>query len=90
MKRHLAIIITFVASLCPSPAGAQSQSNDTLRQSMPKLEIPEITIIGKKAITLPFARKGEIFDVDIYKAPPPDSSLVGRNPLLPLGLLPLP
>jgi hypothetical protein len=58
--------------------------------AMPKLEIPEITIIGKKAITLPFARKGEIYDVNIYEAPPPDTSLIQERPpiLLPVGSLP--
>jgi len=48
-------------------------------REMPKLEIPEITIIGKKAITLPFARKGEIYDVHRYVAPSPDTSLLGER-----------
>ena len=42
------------------------------------LLFPEITIVGKKAITLPFARKGEIYDVNIYQAPPPDTLLLGE------------
>jgi len=58
--------------------------------AMPKLEIPEITIVGKKAITLPFARKGEIYDVNIYDAPPPDTSILEDRPTMPIpiGLLP--
>lgn len=58
--------------------------------AMPRLEIPEITIVGKKAITLPFARKGEIFDVNIFEAPAPDTSLLGDRPMiaLPIGALP--
>lgn len=59
-------------------------------EPMPKLEIPEITIVGKKPITLPFARKGELYDVPLYTAPEPDSSLLGDSPpvSLPLGVLP--
>lgn len=61
---------------------AQEQQPEQEKKEMPKLEIPEITIIGKKAITLPFARKGEIYDVTRYVAPPPDTSLLGdRGPL---------
>lgn len=56
-------------------AGSVPAGVDTTQ--LPKLEIPEITIVGKKAITLPFARKGEIYDVTPYQAPPPDTSLLG-------------
>ncbi|HLB00397.1 MAG TPA: hypothetical protein VJO14_03335 [Bacteroidota bacterium] len=58
--------------------------DSTRRGVLPKLEIPEITIVGKKAITLPFARKGEIYDVPLYEAPPPDSGLLADRP--PIGL----
>lgn len=70
---------------------ARGQAPDTtLRRDLPRLEIPEITIVGKKAITLPFARKGEIFEVPVYEAPPPDSGLLADRPplLLPEGTLP--
>jgi len=69
---------------------AQQQDTVTQQKELPKLEIPEITIIGKKAITLPFARKGEIFDVSIYEAPPPDTSLLleRSSVQLPVGSLP--
>lgn len=61
---------------------AQEQTQEQEKKEMPKLEIPEITIVGKKAITLPFARKGEIFDIHRYVAPPADTSLLGeRGPL---------
>ncbi len=68
---------------------AQATAPDTL-VSMPRLEIPEITIVGKKAITLPFARKGEIYDVNLYQAPPPDSSILGDRlaTAMPIGLMP--
>ncbi len=48
-------------------------------KEMPKLDIPEITIVGKKAITLPFARKGEILTINIYEAPKPDTSILGNK-----------
>ena len=57
---------------------------------MPKLEIPEITIVGKKAITLPFARKGEIYDVNIFEVSPPDTSLIEERPAMPLPIGSLP
>ena len=63
-----------------APPSASGQKVQTQRRDMPRLEIPEITIVGKKAITLPFARKGELFDVPIYDAPPPDSSLLLERP----------
>ena len=63
---------------------------DSVRKEMPRLEIPEITIVGKKAITLPFARKGEIYDIPVYEAPGPDSALLTERPPidLPPGSLP--
>lgn len=76
-------IVSLMLAFCAVSLFAQ----DSLKQSqqeMPKLEIPEITIVGKKAITLPFARKGEIYDVNLYTAPPPDSSLLEARPDLPL------
>jgi len=58
------------------------EAKDTV--GLPRLEIPEITIVGKKAITLPFARKGEIYDVNVYEAPPPDTGLLGVRESVPL------
>jgi hypothetical protein len=67
-----------------------AQTPDTTGQGMPKLDIPEITIVGKKAITLPFARKGEVFDVKLFQPPAPDSSLLGErlSSSLPVGIMP--
>ncbi|MBI5216987.1 MAG: TonB-dependent receptor [Ignavibacteriae bacterium] len=67
-----------------------AQAPDTTGQGMPKLDIPEITIVGKKAITLPFARKGEVFDVKLFQPPAPDSSLLGErlSSSLPVGTMP--
>src|SRR5207245_3006151 len=51
---------------------------------------PEITSVGKKAITLPFARRGQVYDVDVSEAPPADSSILGQPPSMSLlsGSLP--
>jgi hypothetical protein len=69
---------------------AQQPDSLTPQKELPKLEIPEITIVGKKAITLPFARKGEMYDVTVYEAPTADSSLLldRVEPQLPVGSLP--
>ena len=88
MKR---LIVLALIAMCWKSAGfAQDQPKDTT-VTMPKLEIPEITIVGKKAITLPFARKGEIYDVNIFQAPPPDSSLLGERmeTAMPVGSMPV-
>ncbi len=89
MKTFLLSVLIVLTSSVRSE-WASAQTNETASDSLPRLEIPEITIIGKKAITLPFARKGELYDVDIYQAPPPDSSLLGKRPPLALANLSLP
>lgn len=95
LNRSLAAA-AFAAALAAAAPDAAAQdpaapaAPDTVRRELPRLEIPEITIVGKKAITLPFARKGEIFDVPVYEAPPPDSGLLTERPPidLPPGSLP--
>ncbi|MBI4548862.1 MAG: TonB-dependent receptor [Ignavibacteriae bacterium] len=85
------ILLMLCLALWLASAGrAQEQDTVARQKELPKLEIPEITIIGRKAITLPFARKGEIYDVNIYDAPPPDTSLLLDRPgaPLPVGSLP--
>jgi hypothetical protein len=69
---------------------SQEQPQEKKPAEPPTLEIPEITIVGKKAITLPFARKGEIYDVNTFEAPLPDSSLLGKPPSMSLLLGSLP
>jgi hypothetical protein len=89
---HLVAVLSLIILLFgPRSAGfsqEQPAGKDTA-VAMPRLEIPEITIVGKKAITLPFARKGEIFDVRVYEAPPPDTSLIGdrQTMAIPIGAL---
>ena len=87
MKRLFAFILMLMIG---TPCFAQEQSAVKDTAGMPKLEIPEITIVGKKAITLPFARKGEIYDVNIFDAPPPDTSLLNERPAMPLPVGALP
>lgn len=89
MTKGLLTGVLLLHVLCPGNF-VFAQEQEKKAEEPPKLEIPEITIIGKKAITLPFARKGEIYDVDIFTAPEPDSSLLGLPPAVSLltGALP--
>ena len=88
MGKPIILLLSFLVGLTIG-FGQQQSPIDTTR-GLPRLEIPEITIIGKKPITLPFARKGEIYDVNIHEAPAPDTSLLEQRPemLLPIGSLP--
>ncbi len=70
--------------------GQESQPPPDTTGALPRLDIPEITIIGKKAIILPFARKGEVYDATLYEAPPPDTSLLGSRRMMPLPIGALP
>lgn len=97
MRRTLTISLSFFSAVFLAELsgltvgfGQQQQPPIDTSRGLPRLEIPEITIIGKKAITLPFARKGEIYDVNIYEALPPDTSLLEQRPAisLPIGSLP--
>ena len=94
MMRRIIPFLLFMVFSSFGYALCQEQEKDQQKEQqkgeMPKLEIPEMTIVGKKAITLPFARKGEVYGVDIYQAPPPDSSLLGDRPTIPLPLGSLP
>ncbi len=76
--KTLVIILMMFAGVVGKSICQQSQI-DTSKEALPPLELPEITIVGKKAITLPFARKGEKYDVTVYQAMPPDSSLIGER-----------
>ncbi len=89
MKHSLLILFFLMLAAPPARAQDTTARRDTLG-ALPRLEIPEITIVGKKAILLPFARKGELYDVDVYQAPGPDSSLLGSRERisLPNGSLP--
>ena len=77
MRYFIILIIVTIGGI--GECLSQQVQADTLRQVLPSLELPEITIVGKKAVTLPFARKGEKYDVMLYQAPPADSSLIGER-----------
>ncbi len=90
MKRLLtlfALIIQCAATLLAQDTTAAVRDSSG---ALPRLEIPEITIVGKKAIVLPFARKGEVYDAAVYLAPPPDTSLLGDRRMMPLPIGALP
>ncbi|HUN66996.1 MAG TPA: TonB-dependent receptor [Bacteroidota bacterium] len=89
MKRPALLVAALLVLIMP----ARGQDSSAVRDSsgaLPRLEIPEITIVGKKAIILPFARKGEVYDAETYEAPPPDTSLLGERRMMafPIGALP--
>lgn len=60
-----------------------SQQEDKPKE-MPKLDIPEITIVGKKAVVLPFARKGEMLNIDYFEAKAADTSILGERIRVPV------
>lgn len=86
LRKPLIVLTIFL----PNVLAAQERDTVQQKKDLPRLEIPEVTIVGKKAITLPFARKGEVLDVELYTAPPPDTSLLARRPVTPplTGTLP--
>ena len=88
MKKILILLILSLVIMTVAEGQDNPARVDTT--AMPRLEIPEITIVGKKAITLPFARKGEIYDIDIYEVSPPDTSILESRPAMsfPIGSLP--
>lgn len=84
------IFLCFIIMMSALLAMGQEKTPVRDTTAMPKLEIPEITIVGKKAITLPFARKGEVYDVELYEVPSPDTSLLEERFAMALPLGPLP
>lgn len=90
MMRISGLILLWLLCAGVIAHGQEVPPQDSLRRELPPLEIPEITIVGKKAITLPFARKGEIYDVNIYEASQADTGLLMDRPAapLPVGSLP--
>jgi hypothetical protein len=88
MKKITLVILCLLFSVTSHYGQDLSVQRDTT--AMPKLEIPEITIVGKKAITLPFARKGEVYDISLYEVPSPDTTLLEPRIAMSLPLGPLP
>jgi outer membrane receptor protein involved in Fe transport len=44
---------------------------------LPQLDIEEVTVVGKRVITLPKARKGEVLDTSGYRLPQNDTLIFG-------------
>jgi len=44
---------------------------------LPPLEVENITVVGRRTLTLPAARKGEVYDSTIYRLPDGDTLLFG-------------
>ncbi len=47
--------------------------------SLPTLEIENVTVIGKRTVVLPKARKGEVLDTSVYRLPAGDSLLFAER-----------
>ena len=88
MKKIASLVFCVIFSITSQYGQERPVQRDTT--AMPRLEIPEITIVGKKAITLPFARKGEVYETGLYEASPPDTSLLEPRIAMSLPLGPLP
>ncbi len=46
---------------------------------LPSLEIENVTVIGRRMVVLPKARKGEVYDTTFYSLPPGDTLLFGER-----------
>jgi outer membrane receptor protein involved in Fe transport len=67
-------ILSLLLLLSFIPALAQEQGD-----GLPKLEIENITVVGKRVLTLPKARKGEVIDTSLYWLPAGDTLLFGQR-----------
>ncbi len=69
-------VVPFLLLLAlPVAAAAQTQGQG----SAPPLEIENVTVIGKRVVVLPAARKGEVTDSSLYLLPPGDSLMFGER-----------
>lgn len=67
-RPHAAAILLFL--LAAAPLAAQERG-------VPPLDIGEVTVIGRRTLILPKARKGEVLDTSIYRLPAGDTLLFG-------------
>jgi outer membrane receptor protein involved in Fe transport len=70
MNIRTASILAFL--LCWSVTNAPAQD-------LPPLEIENVTVIGKRMVVLPKARKGEVLDTFLYVLPPGDAMIFGER-----------
>lgn len=71
MRIRLLILLTLIGTV---PLIAQEQGGD-----LPTLEIETVTVIGRRVVVLPKARKGEVYDTTHYILPPGDTLLFGER-----------
>jgi hypothetical protein len=70
-----AIRSAILLALLGTASTLSAQTGDQL----PTLEIESVTVIGRRVVVLPTARKGEVADSTIYDLPPNDSLLHGAR-----------
>lgn len=70
-----AIRSAILLALLAMAPNLSAQTGDQL----PTLEIESVTVIGRRVVVLPTARKGEVIDSTIYDLPPNDSLLHGAR-----------
>ncbi|MDB5034092.1 MAG: hypothetical protein JWQ98_1333 [Chlorobi bacterium] len=68
MNRSLPRLIIALALLASAPL---------LAQDLPPLDLNPVPVYGKRVVTLPKARKGEVIDTSLYQLPPNDVMLFG-------------
>jgi outer membrane receptor protein involved in Fe transport len=70
--KHISFILA-LSLLGVAPIRAQQGDG------LPKLDVETITVVGKRVLTLPKARKGEVLDTSIYRLPATDTLLFGER-----------
>lgn len=70
--RRRAVCAAVFAMVCGCPHVLRAQGPGG---SLPPIEIENVTVIGKRMVVLPKARKGEVLDTSIYVLPAGDSLL---------------
>jgi len=70
---RLILIIALLGLCSTAPLLAQTGGD------LPPLEIENVTVVGKRVVVLPKARKGEVIDTSIYLLPPGDTMLFGER-----------
>ncbi|HVZ39331.1 MAG TPA: TonB-dependent receptor [Candidatus Kapabacteria bacterium] len=69
------ILIALIALVIAGPAFAQGPGSG----SLPTLELENVTVIGKRNVVLPKARKGEVLDTAAYVLPAGDTLLFAQR-----------
>lgn len=65
--------LVLILMFCAAPLAAQGPGE------LPPLEIENVTVIGRRMVVLPKARKGEVYDTTLYVLPPGDTLLFGER-----------